>query len=113
MFFRFTVLRYNRNNPYPARILFLDKGLYDFEMLELHTLSSYYTNRIDEGARAYWLMRQQLKELGPDYLNEEQMLRITGNEKFFPKIALPIAPTLANQQKVRGNNFTQPKKKRK
>jgi glycosyltransferase involved in cell wall biosynthesis len=77
-------LRYNQKNPYPHRILFLDKGLYDYEMLELHALSCFYTNRIEEGSRCYWLMRQQLQNLGPDYLPEDAMQRVLNNEQYFP-----------------------------
>jgi glycosyltransferase involved in cell wall biosynthesis len=77
-------LKYNKNNPYPHRVLFLDTALYDFEMLELHSLSCFYTNRIEEGSRCYWMMRQQLLELGPDYLPQEAMQRVLNNEQYFP-----------------------------
>lgn len=77
-------LRYNRKSPYPHRVLFLDKAIYDYEMLELHSLSCFYTNRIEEGTRCYWLMRQQLNELGPGYLPEDAMQRVIGNEQYFP-----------------------------
>lgn len=77
-------LRYNKNNPYPHRVLFLDKGLYDYEMLELHSLSCFYTNRKEEGARCYWLMRQQLEQLGPNYLSPEATARVLSNEQYFP-----------------------------
>jgi len=79
-------LRYNNTNPYPNRILFLDKSLYDFEMLELHSLSCFYTNRIEEGSRCYWLMRQQLQKLGENYLSVDAMERVKSNEQYFPMI---------------------------
>jgi glycosyltransferase involved in cell wall biosynthesis len=77
-------LRYNRANPYPNRILFLDKGLYDYEMLELHALACFYTNRKEEGSRVYWMLRQQLEQLGAGYLSDEMMKRVMENEKYFP-----------------------------
>ena len=77
-------LRYNKNNPYPHRILFLDKSLHDFEMLDLYSLSCFYTKRTEEGSRAYWVMRQQLEQLGPSYLSEDVSKRIMGNEQYFP-----------------------------
>ena len=111
-------LRYNRNNPYPHRILFLDSGLYDFEMLELHSLSCYYTRRFEEGSKAYWMMRQQLQQMREGYLSEEQMKRVLDNEKYYPKpetftkARTPQAP-LPGSLKKAGSNFTPPKKKRK
>jgi len=98
--------RYNKANPYPHRILFLDKGLYDYEMLELHSLSCFYTNRHEEGSACYWAMRNQLQELGKDYLSAEQMQRIIDNEKYYP------LPKIQNNR-VQGkkSNFT-PKRKR-
>lgn len=84
-------LRYNRNNPYPHRVLFLDKGLYDYEMLELHSLSCFYSNRLEEGSRSYWLMRSQLQELGEGYLDPTVMQKILDNEKFFPRPVFPQA----------------------
>ena len=102
--------RYNRRNPYPNRILFLDSGLYDYEMMELHSLSCYYTKRFEEGSRAYWLMREQLKELGPDYLSKEQMDKVLMNEKFYPK---PTPVKNVQQPHRRGSNFQPPKKRKK
>ena len=78
-------LRYNLHSPYPNRSLFLDSNIYDYEMLELHALSCYYTKRIDEGSRVYWAMRNQLAKLPSDYLNEDQIKRLHSNEHFFPR----------------------------
>ena len=96
-------LRYNKQNPYPKRILFLDTHLYDYEMLELHAVSCYYTKRYEEGSKIYWLMRSQIDKLPKDYLTLEQQIRIDNNEQFYPK---PIT-------KISGPNYTKPKKKRK
>ena len=91
-------LRYNRNNPYPHRVLFLDKGLYDYEMLELHALSCFYTNRKEEGSRCYWLMRQQLDLLGPNYLSVEALARVISNEQYFP-VSMAMQPANNPQSK--------------
>jgi glycosyltransferase involved in cell wall biosynthesis len=104
--------RYHMNNPYPNRILFIDKGLYDFEMLELHSLSCYYTRRIEEGARAYWAMRQNLDSLGKEkYLGEEVWNKVLGNERWFPKPTMQFNPPMQQPQR-KGSNYTPPKKKR-
>lgn len=93
-------LRYNRKNPYPHRVLFLDKAIYDYEMLELHSLSCFYTNRIEEGARCYWLMRQQLNELGPGYLPDEVMQRVIANEQYFPISSINMQQPGLPQQNI-------------
>lgn len=77
-------LRYNKKSPYPQRVLFLDKGLYDYEMLELHALSCFYTNRKEEGTKCYWEMRHQLETLGEHYLSPEAKKRVLSNEKYYP-----------------------------
>jgi glycosyltransferase involved in cell wall biosynthesis len=107
-------LRYNKNNPYPHRVLFIDKGLYDYEMLELHSLSCFYTNRKEEGSRCYWLMRQQLEHLGPNYLSPDIMKRVTDNEQYFP-ISMAMQSTLPNKPTSTRPTFTHggTKKKRK
>jgi glycosyltransferase involved in cell wall biosynthesis len=93
-------LRYNKKNPYPHRVLFLDKGLYDYEMLEIHALSCFYTNRKEEGTRCYWLMRQQLAELGEGYLTEDAMKRVVSNEQYFPVSLLANQPQAIPQQTI-------------
>lgn len=109
-------IRYNRNNPYPNRILFLDKMLYDYEMLELHSLSCFYTKRNEEGSRCYWLMRRQLQELGEDqYLSPEAWGKVLENAQYFPKPS--VMPTIPKQAQgvaqKRGSNYTPPKRKKK
>lgn len=104
-------LRYNLNNPYPTRILFLDTQLYEYEMLELHSLSCFWTNRIEEGSRAYWAMRHQLDILGKDYLTQEQWAKVINNEQYFPKIA-PTRNIPTRQKPARGSNITKKKKRK-
>ena len=109
-------LRYNQKNPYPHRILFLDKGIYDYEMLELHSLSCFYTNRIEEGSRCYWLMRFQLENLGNGYLSPDALQRVVSNEKYFPSAhALPqnqTVPQAAQRPKFPPHGGTKKKRKR-
>jgi glycosyltransferase involved in cell wall biosynthesis len=108
-------LRYNNKNPYPQRILFLDNQLYDYEMLELHAMSCFWTKRTEEGALAYWTMRQQLDSLGKEYLSEEQWNKVYANEQYFPKDLLKsfTKPTPSTPSDKRGSKFTPKKKKRK
>jgi glycosyltransferase involved in cell wall biosynthesis len=103
--------RYHDRNPYPHRILFLDKGLYDYEMLELHALSCFYTKRMEEGSHAYWALRQKVDVLGTEYFAPEQMKRMLDNEKYYPRPNFNTSPQAA--PKPAGSNFTPSKKKRK
>ncbi len=113
-------LRYNLANPYPNRILFIDNQLYNFQMLELHSVSCFHTNRIEEGSVNYWLFRRQLRR---GDLNEDQEKLLYNNERFFlplEKINHLLPPLPQNRtapipapRQEKGNNFTPPKKKRK
>lgn len=106
-------LRYNNKNPYPNRILFLDNALYQFQMLELHAIACFYTGRKEEGSKAYWQMRSQIK---PGMIDDEMMKIILENEKHFmpltslAKTNLPSGAMSVPQK--RGSNYTPPKKKR-
>lgn len=112
-------LRYNQKNPYPHRILFLDKDLYDYQMLELHSLSCYYSGRKEEGSRVYWVLRRQLEALGNEnYVGVDIMNKILSNEVYFPISESLNAPGFWNTEKKSavkksGSNFTPKKKKRK
>jgi hypothetical protein len=81
-------------------------------MLELHSLSCFYTKRTEEGSVFYWALREQLAKFGPNYLAPEQLSRVLANEQYFPKTTTfakssPLAPS-----KKLGGNFTPKKKKR-
>jgi glycosyltransferase involved in cell wall biosynthesis len=107
-------LRYNGKNPYPNRILFLDNALYQFQMMELHAISCYYTGRREEGSKAYWQMRSQIK---PGMLDEQATKIIMENEKHFLPLTTLTKQTPgaipASQPTQRGSNYTPPKKNRK
>ncbi len=105
-------LRYNNKSPYPNRILFLDKGLYDYGMLELHSLSCFYTKRIEEGSVFYWMMREQLAALGDGYLAPDQMARVLENEKYFPATTTFARKGPIAGARKPGSNLTPKKKKR-
>ena len=109
-------LRYNMNNPYPNRILFLDSALYQFEMVELHSLSCFYTRKIEEGSRCYWQMRKQIDSLGKNYLDPAIMKKVLENEQFFPHPSKFLNTPMQRggvPVKPHGSNYTPPKKKRK
>ena len=109
--------RFHLKNPYPYRILYLDKTVYEYEMLELHALSCYYTNRHDEGGQCYWYMRKYLDSQPAGYISDSNMAIIKSNEKYFKKpVNIDFRLPFSQQpmvNKPRGSNFTPPKKKRK
>jgi glycosyltransferase involved in cell wall biosynthesis len=106
-------LRYNLKNPYPHRILFVDKELYQYQMMELHALSCYYTRRVEEGSKAYWQTRAQL----PSDISPQQMQIIKENEKYFLPLNVLQASEAAkhtpqSMPPARGKNYMPPKKKK-
>lgn len=105
-------LRYHGKNPYPNRILFLDSNLYDYEMLELHALSCFYSNRKEEASRAYWSMRDIVSKFPANYFSETQWKLITDNEKYFPKPVSQKAIQPSPVPQARKGFRTPPKKKR-
>ena len=78
-------LRYNRANPAPKRILFLDAQYYAFEALEMHALAAHYAGHKDEAAATYWTMRDQIAKTGEDHVGYAALKRIKANEQFYPK----------------------------
>jgi len=128
-------LRYNLKNPYPERILFIDNRLYQFEMMELHSVSCFQTGRMEEASVAFWQFKKQLL---PDSLNPQQVEVMNKNEQFFlpyekvkhyfdkggiQALDSGIVPAAQhnnqpgfhqnNPNQRRGSNYTPPKKKRK
>jgi hypothetical protein len=88
------MLHYVGRNPYPSRILFLEKDAYSWIPLELHAISCFYTGRKEEGAWAYWQMRAIVDTFPQDSLSHDQWEKIRINEQFFPKYLVkhPIKP---------------------
>lgn len=119
-------LRYNLRNPYPQRVLFIDNQLYQYQMMEYHSISCFNTGRTEEGSAAYWQFRMQLQ---PGSLSPEQEKVIKDNEKYFlsldkvkhliqfPQQNLPSSiPPMVNKGGTpvkKGSNFTPSKKKKK
>jgi glycosyltransferase involved in cell wall biosynthesis len=119
-------LRYNLKNPYPHRILFIDNQLYQYQMMEYHSISCFNTKRLEEGSAAYWQFRHQIP---PGMISPEQEKIVRDNEKYFlpfekvkhlieiPQRPMPstIPPAVSkgSMSQKKGSNFTPPKKKRK
>ena len=72
-------LRYDKKSPYPSRVLFIDHKFYDYQALEYHSLSCFYTNRKLEASETYWEMRRNI----PKSIEQEQLKIILENEKYF------------------------------
>lgn len=115
-------LRYNLKNPYPHRILFIDNQLYDYQMLEYHSISCFNTKRLEEGSVAYWQFRLQVQS--KSFTPEQENLIRTNEKYFLPyekvkhllNIPGPVIPASANRGALpgkKGSNYTPPKKKRK
>lgn len=72
---------YQGKNPYPSRTMFVDHDLYEYKLVELHYLSCFYTNRIQEGSWFYWKQRELLKELKINNLIKKNILN---NQQYYP-----------------------------
>jgi hypothetical protein len=83
-------------------------------MMELHAIACYYTGRREEGSKAYWQMRSQIK---PGMIDEHATKIIMENEKHFLPLTTLTKQTPgaipAGQPTQRGSNYTPPKKNRK
>ena len=99
-------LRYIDKDPYPKKILFIDKPLYQYKMLELHAVSCFHTKRINEGSTTYWKLRHKLATEHIQ-IDKESVKIILENEKYFPRI------DTFDKKTFTGTNYTPPKKKRK
>ena len=71
-----------KKNPFPVSSLFIDKNIYDWIILDIHSLACYWMGRFDEGRKAYNKLRDAInKGLVP----ETEVKRIKDNSQWFTK----------------------------
>lgn len=79
---KFARSTYHGNNPYPARLLFVDESLYNWKLLESHAAACIYTNRKDEGKACYDEIISLLRK-NPHWFSPEDVQKIQINAQFF------------------------------
>ncbi len=70
------------NNPYPARLLFVDESLYNWKLLESHAAACVYTGRKEEGKQCFDEIIGLLKK-NPQWFSPEDAQKIQLNSQFF------------------------------
>jgi glycosyltransferase involved in cell wall biosynthesis len=79
---KFAKTTFHGNNPYPARLLFVDETLYNWKFLESHAASCIYTNRKEEGKACYDEILQLMKK-NPQWFTADDVNKIQVNAQFF------------------------------
>ena len=79
---KFARSTYHGNNPYPARLLFVDESLYNWKLLESHAAACFHTNRKDEGKACYDEIISLLRK-NPHWFSPEDVQKIQINAQFF------------------------------
>ena len=69
-------------SPFPQSSLFIDPGVYEWRIFDLHSLNCYYSGRKEEGAQAF---RQLLKAIDKGLVPQSEIARIQNNKQWFVK----------------------------
>lgn len=69
-------------NPFPRSSLFIDSNVYDWQLLDLHTVNSYYMSKFGEARSTYNKLR---KAINKGLVPPDQAERIKQNEKWYTK----------------------------
>jgi glycosyltransferase involved in cell wall biosynthesis len=79
---KFARTTFHGNNPYPARLLFVDESLYNWKLLESHAAACIYTNRKEEGKACYDEIISILKK-NPYWFSPDDVQKLQTNAQFF------------------------------
>jgi glycosyltransferase involved in cell wall biosynthesis len=79
---KFARTTFHGNNPYPARLLFVDESLYNWKLLESHAAACVYTGRKEEGKQCFDEIVGILKK-NPQWFSPEDVQKIQVNSQFF------------------------------
>jgi glycosyltransferase involved in cell wall biosynthesis len=81
LYAKFAKVNFHGKIPH-QRKLFIDESLYMWRFAELHSLSSFYTNRKDESKQSYMEILNLL-QTNKEYFNEEDIKKIESNKQYF------------------------------
>jgi glycosyltransferase involved in cell wall biosynthesis len=82
LYSKFAKVNFHGKNPYPNRLLFVDEGLYQWRILEVHAAACFYTGRKDEAAATFKELQDVMKK-SPHLFNPDEMAKISSNAQFF------------------------------
>jgi glycosyltransferase involved in cell wall biosynthesis len=75
-------MKFAGKSPFPQSSLFIDPGVYDWRIFDLHSLNCYYSGRRDEAISTY---KQLLKAVEKGLVPEGEVARIQNNKQWFVK----------------------------
>lgn len=82
LYSKFAKVNFYKKSPYPKRLLFIDQPLYEWKILEYHSISSYYTNRRLESSSNFKELLEVLDKK-PNLFTNKDIQKIENNSKFF------------------------------
>ncbi len=84
LYSKFAVDTYSGKSPFPTRLLFIDDSLYSWKLLELHSTSCFYTNRLDEAKDCFDRIMKIMKT-DPTRFSDQDKQRLEINSRHFSK----------------------------
>lgn len=81
LYSKFSLENFHNKSPYPKRILFLNEKLYSWKILEVHSIISYYTGRIEESKKCYKKLLSLINEK-PNLFSIDDINKIKSNKKY-------------------------------
>lgn len=84
LYSKVALINFHNKNPFPKRLLFIRSEMYNWQLLDIHSASCYYTNRLEEGKAVY---NELLKivDNSPQLFSENDKIKIESNKKLFFK----------------------------
>lgn len=82
LYSKFLKVNFHKKNPYPKKLLFVDQTLYEWKILESHSICCYYTGRVEE-AKANFKEILDIQRERPEIFTESDINKIKSNSKFF------------------------------
>ena len=87
-------------NPFPASSLFVDKGTYDWVILDVHCISAFYMGKMGEAKKTYNKLR---KAINKGLVPEHEHARIIANDKWYKKEVDTQKPAADKYPVISGN----------
>jgi glycosyltransferase involved in cell wall biosynthesis len=75
-------MKFAGKSPFPHSSLFIDPGVYDWRMFDIHSLNCYYSGRKEEANSTYKML---LKAVDKGLVPESEVQRIRDNKQWFVK----------------------------
>lgn len=84
LYSKFAYTTFHKSNPYPKRLLYVDKSVYEWRFAELYSNACYYTGRKQQAVKANLEILNSVKN-NEITLSNNDLQRIQKNGQFFVK----------------------------